>query len=433
MLTKQQQELQDIMKGAIDAALAPIKAQNDDLKAQMDALKGTKATNNAGGLVDGARGPAVVIGNKHAAARRKAAVEADRHKGKGFGMVAILRAQAETKERGGDVMHHLKSFGYDDVAEVLAEHTKALGESAVSSGGALVPVQYAQEYIELLRARAIVRQAGPRAVPLDTGTLSIPRQTGGATASYGPENTAITASQQTTGNIVLTAKKLTALTPLSNDLIRDTSGMADAMVRDDLVKQMALAEDLKFIRGDGTNSAPTGLLFQMNSGNKFNATQAGATATLAEVNADLQKLIGKLEDNKVPLDFERCVFKLAPRTRRFLMQLTDSVGRYFFAEEMATGRLLGYRFLVSQQIPTNLGSGTNESEFYFTHMDEVLLGDNLALELTVMPNGTYDSGGGTIVSGLSNDQTVVRAISKHDIALRHDVASACIQACKWGG
>jgi HK97 family phage major capsid protein len=48
----------------------------------------------------------------------------------------------------------------------------------------------------------------------------VPKITGGSTAGYVGENANITKTQPTTGQITLTFKKLAALVPISNDLLR---------------------------------------------------------------------------------------------------------------------------------------------------------------------------------------------------------------------
>jgi len=141
-----------------------------------------------------------------------------------------------------------------------ALQTKALGVSTGSGGGFIVPPDYANEIIELLRPKAVVRAASPRVIPMPRGTMTMPGQTSAATASYTGENKPISASQQAFGEIVAQAHKLTALVPISNDMMRYADPAVDAIVRDDLVKVNALREDLAFLIGEGTQGSPRGYL-----------------------------------------------------------------------------------------------------------------------------------------------------------------------------
>ena len=60
---------------------------------------------------------------------------------------------------------------------------KALAAGDAVSGGFLIPEQYSADIIELLRAVAIVRKLNPIQIPMPMGTLTLPKMTGGATAS----------------------------------------------------------------------------------------------------------------------------------------------------------------------------------------------------------------------------------------------------------
>jgi HK97 family phage major capsid protein len=55
------------------------------------------------------------------------------------------------------------------------------------AGGFIVPPDYMNEIIELLRPRAVVRAAGPRVIPMPRGTMTLPGQSSAASAGYGPE------------------------------------------------------------------------------------------------------------------------------------------------------------------------------------------------------------------------------------------------------
>ena len=116
------------------------------------------------------------------------------------------------------------------------------------------------DYVELLRAKAQVRAAGPRTLPMPRGTMRLPAQTSAAQASYSAEDRRIPVSQPGTGALVASYKKEVGLVPISNDLMRFADPAIDAFVRDDLVKVMALREDLAFLIGDGTQDSPRGFL-----------------------------------------------------------------------------------------------------------------------------------------------------------------------------
>ena len=302
---------------------------------------------------------------------------------------------------------------------------KALYESNPTAGGFIVPPQFATEIIELLYAQAVVRKAGARVMPMNSNVLNIPKLASGAQANYIGENQNIPATEQRFGQITLTAKKLAALVPISNDLIRDANPRADAIVRDDLVNAMALREDLAFLRDDGTNNKPKGILYWTDAGNKFDAN---TTVTAQNVIADLGKAVRLVRASNSKMT--RCAWVFSPRTEYFLLTLVDGTGKFIFRDEMAQGKLLGYPYFVTTQIPENLGQNGNATEIYFGDFMDAVIGENEELIIEVSTEATYHDGT-NLVSAFAMDQTVIRAIARHDFALRHEKSFAVIQNVTW--
>jgi HK97 family phage major capsid protein len=273
--------------------------------------------------------------------------------------------------------------------------------------------------------------------------MSIPKITGGASASYVGENVNISATQQSFGQITLAAKKLAALVPISNELLQVNTVAADQIVREDLVKAMAMREDLAFIRGDGTANTPKGMKFWAHSDNVFAATQpedyavAATAADLQHVTSDLASCILKLRQANIPMT--NCGWIIAPQIEYFLMTMRDSLGNYAFQPEMATGKLLRFPYAVTTQIPVNLASqvdvGENLSgttEIYFVNFDDAFIGDAMQVRIDVSNTAAYYDGA-NVVATFSEDQTVIRAVSMHDFAMRYDKAVAVMEdVAGWG-
>lgn len=331
--------------------------------------------------------------------------------------------------------------------------TKALLAGVGASGGFLVPPAYVAEIIELLRPQAVVRSAGPRALPMPRGTLRLPSQASAASASYGAEDKKIAASQPGTGSIVASFKKLTALVPVSNDLMRYADPAADAFVRDDLVRVIALREDLAFLTGEGAQDSPRGFTSFANS---FALTSAGtvgvwsasanstwatggnfitanATYTLATVASELGGAINKLDTANVP-DSKRVWF-FHPRTFNYLNNVQNSLGVYVYRDELSRGTLLGYPFRKTTQIPVALwdSTGTNKDTSFviLAEMTDALLLDSMTLELAVSREGSYVDANSVTQSVFQNDETLIRAIAEHDFQMRHDASVAVIQNVRY--
>lgn len=312
-------------------------------------------------------------------------------------------------------------YAADFAAKTFGEQhpaTKALATGIGSAGGFLVPEQYSSDIIELLRAVALVRRAGARTLSMN-GTTMVPRINSGTAASYVGENSDIKSTGMTFGQIRLTSRKLAAVVPISNDLLRSPGPNADAIVLDDLLASMANAEDQSFLRGDGTGNAPKGILHWMNAGN----SQASAGATAANIETDVQFLIGSLINNNVRM-INPC-WMMPPRSKLKLEFLKDAVTNVLtFPEVSEKGQLKGYPIFTSNNIPINLGGGS-ATEVYFVDMADVLIGEEMGVEVKVSEEASYNDGT-QLVSAFSQDQTVVRVITKHDICMRHDRSAAVI-------
>lgn len=310
--------------------------------------------------------------------------------------------------------------------------TKALAEQTSQDGGVLVPPEFAAEFIQLLRPLTVVRESGIRVVPMSGQQLVYARQNSAGTASYEGENMAVLASQQTFGQLRLLARKLMALTSVSNDLLRDAGPAADMVVRDDLAAIVALRMDLAALRGDGTSETPRGLDAQIDSANVFAATQVGSAATFQEMANDIEKLLRLIKEANVPFKQDDLGWVMAPRSEAYLKSVSSTYGVFPFREEVRKGELAGAKVKTTTQIPTNLGGGANESAIYVGAWPHYIMGENTSLNIEVFPGGTYTDASGNLVSGISADQTPIRALMRHDFQLRYTKAFAKLSTVKWG-
>jgi HK97 family phage major capsid protein len=235
-------------------------------------------------------------------------------------------------------------------------------------------------------------------------------------------------------------------------MMRYADPAVDAFVRDDLVKVIGLAEDYAFLLGDGTASSPRGFLSFANGYAASNGGSAGtflSTAsstwavggqfvtsntsyTLVTVNNELLGAINKLDTANVPEN--RRVWIMNPRTKNYLYGVQNSLGVYVYREEMDGGKLFGYPFKTTTQIPTNIvgPTGTSGLSFIFlAEMTEAMILDSMPMELAVSREGTYVDGSGNTVSAFQLDQTLIRAVEEHDFQLRHQQAVAVIQGVAW--
>lgn len=311
--------------------------------------------------------------------------------------------------------------------ETNAPVLKALEASTETSGGVLVQEQVSTDFIDLLTPRAVVRSFGTVVLPMDSGGMTVPKLTAASTAYYIGENRDATKSQQSFGTKRLTARKLAVLVPLSNDLLRRGGPRVAQIVRNDALRSAGLKEDVSFIRSIGTEFTPKGLRYQAAAANVLTQT-GGGTYDLDSVTGDLGMMILALEEANV--GFSNPGWIMSPRTAMFLMTLRDSLGQYAFRAEMLTGKLWGWPFKKTTQIPNTLGS-SSESEIYLADFDDVVIGDTMKIEVAVSTEASYKDELGDMQSAFSLDQTVMRVLMEHDIVLRHDESVCILQGVQW--
>ncbi len=384
------EQVQDAIPDALQSALGPLKQQQTDW---MDQLRSETSRQS---LVD--------------------------EKNKGIGAARFVRALAFGRGDPEKAVHFSKKAWDDSLGEAVI---KSLQAGDFTAGGFMIPPEFAAGIIELLRARTIVRAAGARILPMNSGTLTLRKQTGASTATYVGESQNITKTEPTGGQIVMTAKKLAAIVPISNDLLTFQSGpSADEFVRDDLVMQIAIREDQAFIRDDGLSDTPKGLRYWALAAN-ITATN-GTTATQVEL--DCKELIDALESANVRMIAP--VWLMAPRSKNHLINLRDANGNLIFPEIRGSApSLYSYPVFTTTNIPTNLS--TNQSEVYLVDMADVIIGEASGLEIAVDTSASYVESG-SLVSAFSRDETLMRAITRHDFAVRHEESIAIKTGVTWG-
>ena len=300
-------------------------------------------------------------------------------RGKGLAFARCVRAMAAAKMHklgAQGVVDILRGWGDGDLASEIGKlQEKALAAGDATAGGFLVPTQFSNEVIELLRSQSVVRRLGARVVQMPTGTLKYPKIASGASAAYIGENVNIGATEETFGQLTLTFKKLAVLTPVSNYLLRYSSPSADAIVRDDLVSSMATKEDVSFIRGAGTDSTPKGLLNWCIADQKI---AANGTVNLANITDDLGQLVVKLKQADIPMISPGWI--MAPRTEQKLATIQNANGVFAFRDEVIRGTLWGWPIGTTTNVPITLdttGAGNdNESEIYLVDFAQVLIGES---------------------------------------------------------
>jgi HK97 family phage major capsid protein len=186
-------------------------------------------------------------------------------------------------------------------------------------------------------------------------------------------------------------------------------------------------EDAVFLNGSGLLGRPKGVYNWIPAANKANT----AGTALANVRTDIRRMKNGLDSANVP--YIRRAFLMHSRTMNYMgWDLVDGNSNFAFPSlQSAGGAVLGgdpvYR---DNNISIALG-GTTNSEIYYVEMTECYIGDSMEMEFDIIENAVY-SQSGTLRSGVSRDESVLRLIRKTDFGMRHTASAFIIEAIAYG-
>lgn len=187
---------------------------------------------------------------------------------------------------------HAKSVDFCNANGLIL---KAHSEGVNARGGFLVPDEFEQTIITLREKYGVFRQ-NAKVMPMSRDTLILPRRTGTITSYWTGETKAGTESDQTFDQVQLVAKKLFALTTVSNELSED----AIVNVADDLANEIAWEfskrEDEAGFLGNGTQSfgGIVGLANAMGSAGVVDSSAGTNDLTTAITSVGISKLFAAL-------------------------------------------------------------------------------------------------------------------------------------------
>lgn len=266
-----------------------------------------------------------------------------------------------------------------------------------SAGNELISTDHRpDQYISALTAASVVRGLGARVLSGLVGNVSIPRETDSPAIGWVAENAALSADDANFDNVTLSPKHAGALSEWSRNMLMQASPDVEALLRQMLARNLALAIDKAAILGGGTNEpvgvlATSGIQTQAYADSLFDTTaEMIAKADIANVEARR----GFLTSNTIK--------KIASKALDFENRPVGMAA--IFHNEAVT---------FSNQVPTNLGTGTNEHGLIYADWTELLMGIWSEIDILVNP---FES------TAYSKGNVMIRAMATVDIALRHKAA-----------
>jgi HK97 family phage major capsid protein len=296
------------------------------------------------------------------------------------------------------------------------QEQRDLNVGTATAGGNLVATDLlASSFIDLLRNRMVLQQAGIMMLTGLVGDVAIPKQSGAATSYWVAEGNAPTESQQTVAQVALTPHTVGAFTDFTRKLMKQSSIDVELMVRNDLAAVLGLAIDYAGLHGDSGVDAnqPDGV-----------ETFADVTSVVGGADGDAPDwadVVGLetavAQDNA---DIGRLAYITNAKVRGKLKQTEKASGTAQFVWDMMGGNntpLNGYGAFTTNQVRSNRskGSGTNLSTIFFGNWGDLVLGMWGVLDILVDPYTNSTSG-----------TTRVVALQDVDWAGRHDESFAAM-------
>jgi HK97 family phage major capsid protein/HK97 family phage prohead protease len=276
------------------------------------------------------------------------------------------------------------------------------------------------QFIELLRNRTQVMRLGATVLNLDN-PVTIPQQNAAGSVNWVGETVASTLSVGNFTQITLSPKGVSAFQQYGKQLLATNNPSIDRIVRNDILQILGIAIDLAALHGTGANSQPTGIANVTGIGTVTLAAngQALGNSTAYPALVSLETAIATANADVANMAYlarasHRGTLRTQPRFANTNTPVWES------APGNVDGMVNGYRAAVTNQIATNLTTGTATtitSAIFFANWSELLIANfnGGAIDLVVDPY--------TLAVN-----SVIRIIARQwvDINVRHAASFACL-------
>lgn len=288
----------------------------------------------------------------------------------------------------------------EEVNDLIVKDYKAKGQTvgtigSGTGGGILVPTTVADSIVSKMNYISPVRQMAT-VIPNMPAQLQLPSENTMALAYWVSEGVAPTASAEVFDPNMLTPYKLGGLDNFSSEVIADaaTNPAIQNYVESRFAIALALKENDAFVNGDGSGK-PYG--FRSSAITPGSVSTAGDTVVYTDVTNVYYSLKSAYRQS--------AVFATSSIGMQALANVRDNQGRPIFVQSLVEGtpdRLMGRPIFLVDEIPSNLGAGTNTTELWFGYFGNYFVGDRGALRIDY----------GTNASDFANDLISLRMLKR---------------------
>jgi len=265
--------------------------------------------------------------------------------------------------------------GYIEKAQ--AEGTIGSG----TSGGILVPTTVADSIVSKMVYISPLRQISTVINDMPA-QLQLPSENTLATAYWVSEGSAGTDSGEVFDPNLLTPWKMICLDSFTSEVIADaaTNPSIQNYVEQRFALAMGLLENAAFTSGSGSGQ-PFG--FRSSAITPNTVAQVGDVLTYSDV--------VRLKYSLKTAYRQTAVYVTSSAGTQALENVKDNYGRPIWREGLAEGQpntLLGRPIYVVDEVPSNLGTGSNATEVWYGVFNNYFIGDRGSLRIDYGTNGT---------------------------------------------
>jgi len=286
-------------------------------------------------------------------------------------------------------------FAVKNKSPILMDYKTTLIEGTDSLGGYLVPTEFSNVIIKLLRDESLIMRIA-NVIPMSSWKRQIPKQLTNVSVAWVAEAGEKTETNPTFGQVEQVAKVLAAIIKCTDEILRDSAINLTAFLSELVAEAMALEIERVALVGRVASGDPfNGIVYA--SGTNV-TTMTGSTVVFDDISNLLFSLSasyaqgGKLILSRLGL--------------KKLIQLKDNQGNAIWSPPAGNvpATIWNIPYEISSQIPATFGPGGDETCAIFGRFDKYLLvspREGLAVKVS---QDAYDGS----TSAFLNDETWLR-------------------------
>jgi len=294
----------------------------------------------------------------------------------GLNAEVYQEAEKEFRASGGQAAGEMGNVMVPSfmVHGIAGTERRDLDASTATKGPETIQTTLAGHF-DALRIRPMVEMLGATVLRNLRDNIDFSRQTQAGSTNWATEVAAAAEAQQLFDNLSLRPKRITGWTPFSRLLLIQSASIdVEMLVRRDLTIALQTAIDAAAINGSGVDPVPKGIL-------QYTAPQGVGVVTAGDEWPSFLDVVDlETKISAADADFGRMGYLTTPEVRGFLKThpldaSSSGIMTWTGVPSFPTnGEVNGFRAVVSNNVPKNLGVGTNQHAMIFGNWESLYIG-----------------------------------------------------------